>query len=317
MKIGLFGLGHLGKIHLRCLAKTDFDLIGIYDPILESSEYQGHKVYKSNQELIDEVDACLVVTSTDYHFAVATQVIEAGKHCFVEKPLASTVDQALSLKELAADNPQLITQVGFVERYNPAYQFLESEINNPRFLEVHRLAQFNNRGNDVSVVKDLMIHDLDLILSMKSVPIKELRATGVSILTDNMDICNARIEFEDGCVANVTASRMSMKNMRKFRIFQSDAYLSMDLGSRESQIIRISEEPIENSMTMKVGDKDKHIALKSSGELEGNAIVKEQQDFYQSIVNGVPSKANFESALNSSILAEQIEEIAKSSITKI
>ena len=317
MRIGLFGLGHLGKIHLRCLTETDFNLVGIYDPGLDVSEYQSHKVCSSAESLIDASDACLVVTTTDQHYLVASKVIEAGKHCFVEKPLAATVDQARRLTEMAAKNPELVTQVGFVERYNPAYQFLESEINNPRFIEVHRLAQFNNRGNDVSVVKDLMIHDLDLILSMKSVPIKEIKATGVSILTDNMDICNARIEFEDGCVANVTSSRMSMKTMRKFRMFQSDAYLSMDLGSKESQIIRIGETPKENSMMMKVDEKEKHITLKSSGVLEGNAIVKEQQDFYKSITNGVPSKASFESALETSVLAERIEQIAKSNIANI
>ena len=230
MKVGLFGLGHLGKIHLKCLAETDFDLVGIYDPILNVSEYQNHKVFSSPSSLIDAVDACLVVSSTDQHYALASQIIEAGRHCFVEKPLASTVTQAQSLLTLAENNPELITQVGFVERYNPAYEFVGPEINNPRFIEVHRLAQFNERGIDVSVVHDLMIHDLDLILSMKTVPIKEIRATGVNVLTDKMDICNARIEFEDGCVANVTASRMSMKNMRKFRIFQSNAYVSMDLS---------------------------------------------------------------------------------------
>lgn len=317
MKVGLFGLGHLGKIHLRCLAETPFELAGIYDPKLEIAEHQGHTVYKSEEALIDAVDACLVVASTDQHYAVASKVLAAGKHCFVEKPLASTLEQAQALKAAADQRPQLITQVGFVERYNPAFQFLEGEINNPRFLEVHRLAQFNERGNEVSVVSDLMIHDLDLLLSMKQVPIKEVKATGVNVLTDSMDICNARIEFEDGSVANVTASRMSMKNMRKFRIFQSDAYLSMDLGKRESQIIRIGEAPSEHSMPMKVGAKEKHITLKSSGELNGNAIVKEQQDFYQSIKNGVPSKSDFESALKSSELAERIEKIAKASISAL
>ncbi len=317
MKVGLFGLGHLGKIHLRCLEETPFQLVGIYDPILQGEEYEGHRVFKAQEALISAVDACLVITSTDQHYAVASQVLRAGKHCFVEKPLASTLDQAQELTNAALENPDLITQVGFVERYNPAYQFVATEINKPRFLEVHRLSQYNERGNEVSVVSDLMIHDLDLILSMMDCPIKEVKATGVNVLTDNMDICNARIEFTDGSVANVTASRMSMKNMRKFRIFQSDAYLSMDLAKRESQIIRIEKEPSDSSMPLKVGDSEKHISYKSSGELKGNAIVQEQHDFYHSIMNGVPSKSDFKSALNSSVLADRIERIAKASISEL
>jgi predicted dehydrogenase len=317
MRVGLFGLGHLGKIHLRCLEETPFQLVGIYDPILDVEAYEGHRVYNSQASLIDAVDACLVIASTDQHYAIASQVLKAGKHCFVEKPLASSIDQAQALTVAAQEQPDLITQVGFVERYNPAYQFVANEINKPRFLEVHRLAQFNERGNEVSVVSDLMIHDLDLILSMMDSPIKEVKATGVNVLTDNMDICNARIEFEDGSVANVTASRMSMKNMRKFRIFQSDAYLSMDLAKRESQIIRIGQEPAKHSMPLKVGDVEKHITLKSSGELKGNAIVQEQRDFYQSIKNGVPSQSDFKSALNSSVLADRIERIAEASMSEI
>jgi len=180
------------------------------------------------------------------------------------------------------------------------------------------LAQFNNRGNDVSVVYDLMIHDLDLILSMKTVPITDIRATGVSVLTDNLDICNARLEFEDGSVANVTASRISMKTMRKFRIFQSDAYLSMDLGKRESQIISFVDEgavmDTDNCLYVEVGGKKRHFTVKSSGALDGNAILQEQRDFYRSIKSRTPSKSGFDCALKSAILADQIESISKKSM---
>lgn len=314
MKLGLIGLGHLGKIHFRCLKETPFDLIGIYDPAFADS-YESIKVYDRLEDLISESEACLIAAPTQEHFDIAAMVINQGKHCFVEKPLASTMKQATELDAIAARNSKLITQVGFVERYNPAFTFLEPEINNPKFIEVHRLAQFNERGNDVSVVFDLMIHDLDLLLTMKSSKVKEIRATGVKVFTDTLDICNCRIEFEDKSVANLTASRMSMKVMRKFRIFQDNCYLSMDLSKKESQVIKLSDTELENSMAIKVGDRSKHLVLKSSGTLEGNAILSEQKYFYNAIVTKKQSKANFRNALVTTELAHRIESIAMSSIT--
>lgn len=314
MKLGLIGLGHLGKIHFKCLKETAFDLIGIYDPAYSES-FEGVPVYNDVKKLVADSEACLIAAPTQEHYELASIVLEQQKHCFVEKPLASSMDQASKLNDLASLRPDLITQVGFVERYNPAFTFLEPEIDNPKFIEVHRLAQFNERGNDVSVVFDLMIHDLDLLLTMKDSKVKEIRATGVKVFTDTLDICNSRIEFEDNSVANLTASRMSMKVMRKFRIFQDNCYLSMDLNKRESQVIKLSDTELENSMAIKVGDKSKHMILKSSGTLEGNAILSELKYFYDAIVSKQQSKANFSNALVTTELAHRIESIAMSSIS--
>ncbi len=312
MKLGLIGLGHLGKIHFNCLKETDFDLLGIYDPAL-SGNYEGAKIYADLESLILESEACLIAAPTTEHFALVSQVLKAGKHCFVEKPMASTLSEAKALLDLSLEHPDLVTQVGFVERYNPAFSFLENDIANPKFIEVHRLAQFNERGNDVSVVFDLMIHDLDLLLTMKNCAVKEIRATGVQVFTDTLDICNCRIEFEDNSVANLTASRMSLKVMRKFRIFQENCYLSIDLQKKESQIIKLSDEELNEGMTIKVGDKTKQMILKSSGTLKGNAIVKEQRYFYDCILNKRSSQANFSNAFRTTKLAHEIEELARKS----
>ena len=315
VKIGLLGFGHLGKIHFKCLKSTSFGLIGIYDPILQEDSYEGYKIYKDEDQLIADSDACIVASTTTTHYDLATKILKAQKHCFVEKPMCSTLDQAHQLYTMAQQYPQLITQVGFVERYNPAYKYISADIVDPKFIEVHRLAMFNNRGNDVSVVYDLMIHDLDLLLSMKSSRVKEVKATGVKIVTDSLDICNARIEFEDGSVANVTASRMSMKVMRKFRIFQGDRYLSMDLDKKESQVIKLLDHASESSMEMPIRGEIKHLVIKSSGILKGNAIVDEQTDFYNSIINNQQPSVNFESAYNTTLLAHQIETLAMTSIS--
>ncbi len=313
MKVALIGLGHLGKIHFKCLRETDFELVGIHDPKF-SGDYQGITCYKDVRKLISEADACIIAATTSAHKNLTEQALSLGKHCFVEKPLASTLEETEGLVRLAGDFPGLTTQVGFVERYNPAFQFLEKEINDPKFIEVHRLAQFNDRGIDVSVVHDLMIHDLDLLLTMKNAVIKEVKATGVKVFTDTLDICNSRIEFEDGSVANITASRMSMKVMRKFRIFQENCYLSMDLHKKESQIINLSDEQLEDSMQFNIGKQEKYMQFKSSGVLKGNAIADELNDFYSCIKTGIQSKASFKNVLRTSRLAHDIEAIALNSL---
>ena len=317
MRVGLFGLGHLGKIHLKCLRQTDFELVGIYDPNYQpdgiKDKYEDISLFKTKDELLSKVDACIIASTTASHYEIAKAALSKGKHCFIEKPLTSTVDEAEFLEKIALQNRSLITQIGFVERYNPAYKFLKNHIKEPKFIEVHRLAQFNNRGNDVSVIFDLMIHDLDLLLSVKSELVKDIKATGVSIFTDSLDICNCRIEFEDGCVANLTASRISMKVMRKFRIFQKDAYLSMDLHKKEGQVISLIDEPTETSLELHVGQNKKHILLKSSGILEGNAILEELTDFSSAIKNNSYNSANISSGVKTLRLAQQIETIAMKS----
>jgi len=309
MKLGLFGLGHLGKIHLKCLGDTSFEVVGFYDPKQLSGSYEGAESYVDELSLMTSIDACIIAATTEQHYKLAKLALTHGVHCLVEKPITATVEQARELADLAAASPAVITQVGFVERYNPAFTFIKEDITAPKFIEVHRLSQFNNRGNDVSVVQDLMIHDLDLLLNVKNEPILDIRATGVKVLTDSLDICNARIEFADRSIANVTASRMSMKTLRKFRIFQEDCYFSMDLDKKESQRIGISDKATANSMSLPVGEVEKHISIKTSGRLEGNAIVSEQNDFYNAIINERQPQADFAQALKVSELAARIEKI--------
>ena len=309
IKAGLIGYGHLGQIHFKCLQETDFDLVGIVDPKLIENEVQGVKVFDSLEALLSEVEAVIIASTTQTHFDIAQQCINQGKHVFIEKPMTSTSGQAKELNVLAESNPEVITQVGFVERHNPAFQYLSKQIKDPKFIEVHRLASFNPRGSDVSVIYDLMIHDLDLLLLAINAPVKEIKAHGVKIITDTLDICNARIEFENRAVANLTASRVSLKQMRKFRIFQSEGYLSMDLDKKESQKVEISEDQ-ESDLYFEYNGIKKYLHFESSGILDGNAILSELHQFYYSIVNQKQGPARISNALRTSILAEQIESIA-------
>lgn len=313
MKVALFGYGHLGKYHFQCLKESDFELIGVFDPRLDQSVIEDISVYNEVDQLIDNSDACVVASSTASHFQLAKDIISSGKHLFIEKPMTSTLEEALELDKLLDDQPHLISQVGFVERHNPAFKYVKELITDPKFIEVHRLASFQQRGSDVSVVYDLMIHDLDLILNLKQIPIKEIKAHGVKLISDSLDICNARIEFEDRSVANITASRMSMKKMRKFRIFQEDGYISMDLDNKESQFIQLNDQDSGSGLFIETGNKKKYLSIKSSGLLEGNAILSELNEFYNSINEGQQSSANVKSALKTTLLADQIEKIATES----
>ncbi|NNE25484.1 MAG: Gfo/Idh/MocA family oxidoreductase [Saprospiraceae bacterium] len=309
IKAGLIGYGHLGQIHFKCLQQTQFVLAGILDPKLSDNAVNEVPVFQQLDALLEEVDAVIIASTTQTHFNIAKECMEKGKHVFIEKPMTRTVAEAETLKNIADSMPQLITQVGFVERHNPAFQYLAKHIKDPKFIEVHRLASFNPRGSEVSVIYDLMIHDLDLLLLTVNAPVKEIKAHGVKIITDTIDICNARIEFENRAVANLTASRVSLKQMRKFRIFQSDGYLSMDLNKKESQKVEISEqEPSE--MYFEYNGRKKYLHFASSGILQGNAILSELHQFYYSIINNKQGAARIANALKTSILAEQIESIA-------
>jgi predicted dehydrogenase len=230
IKIGVIGAGYLGKIHIRLLKEIkEFEVVGFYDSNDENSKKIttefGISSFSSAKELIDKCDAIDVVTPTKFHFEYAKIVIEKGKHLFVEKPITSTIDEAQELVKLAEEK-EVKVQVGHVERFNPAFTAIQKDCNNPMFIEAHRLAEFNPRGTDVPVVHDLMIHDIDIILKIVDSKIKSIHGSGVSIISDTPDIANARIEFENGCVANLTASRISFKSMRKTRIFQKDAYIT-------------------------------------------------------------------------------------------
>ncbi|HAB28202.1 MAG TPA: oxidoreductase, partial [Xanthomarina gelatinilytica] len=232
LKAGVLGAGHLGKIHLRLLNQSEkYDLVGFYDSDEANAKKIeaefGYKYFNSIDNLIDAVDMVDIVTPTLSHYECAKKAIAKGKHIFIEKPITNTVEEAEHIRELLAQH-NIRGQVGHVERFNPAYLAVKDQIVNPMFIETHRLAEFNPRGTDVPVVLDLMIHDIDIILSVVKSKVKNVYASGVSVISDTPDIANARLEFENGCVANLTASRISLKNMRKSRFFQKDAYISVD-----------------------------------------------------------------------------------------
>ncbi len=294
MRIGLVGVGHLGKIHLKCLLRTSFELSGIYDTDENAIKYikenYNIKIFSSLEDLILASDCVDIVSPTVFHYEIAKKCIEAGKHIFIEKPLTETTAQAMELVSLA-DKYQVKVQVGHVERYNPAIRSLKNIDFKPKFIEGHRLAIFNPRGTDVSVVLDLMIHDIDIILSMIKDEVKDVRANGVCIVSSTPDICNARIEFMGGAVANLTASRISMKNMRKIRVFQDDAYISLDFLDKEAQVIKI-EKDVEgdnfSGMTIHTNDGLKRITIESPEIMQNNAIEDELNDFYNALVFDAP-----------------------------
>ena len=247
LKVGVLGAGHLGKIHLRLLNQSEkYELVGFFDPFEDNAtkiahEF-GYKKFDSITELINAVDVVDIVTPTLQHFECAQQAIEAGKHIFIEKPIATTVEEAETIIALAKKH-NVKGQVGHVERFNPAFMAVKDKISNPMFIETHRLAEFNPRGTDVPVVLDLMIHDIDAILSVVKSKVKSINASSVAVISDSPDITNARIEFENGCVANVTSSRISMKNMRKSRFFQKDAYISVDYLDKVCEVVRMKDAP--------------------------------------------------------------------------
>jgi predicted dehydrogenase len=247
LKAGVLGAGHLGKIHLRLLKQSEkYELVGFYDADEESGKKVeaefGYKFFNSIEALIDAVDMVDIVTPTLSHYECAKQAISKGKHIFIEKPITNTVEEAEHIRELLAQH-NLRGQVGHVERFNPAFLAVKDEINSPMFIESHRLAEFNPRGTDVPVVLDLMIHDIDIILSVVKSKVKNISASGVAVISNSPDIANARIEFENGCVANLTASRISLKKMRKARFFQKDAYISVDFLDKKCEVVKMKDAP--------------------------------------------------------------------------
>ena len=317
IKIGVIGAGHLGKIHIRLLKEIkEFDLIGFYDtnPVNSkkiTTEF-GISSFSSAKELIDSSDAIDVVTPTKYHFEYAKMAIEKGKHLFVEKPITATINEAKELVKLAKEK-EVKVQVGHVERFNPAFTAIQKDCNNPMFIEAHRLAEFNPRGTDVPVVHDLMIHDIDIVLSIVKSEVKSIYASGVSIISDTPDIANARIEFENGCVANLTASRISLKSMRKTRIFQKDAYISIDFLEKKAELIRmkdaeITDDPFALIIDPGKGKTKKQIEFESPKTTDNNAIKDELTSFYHSIANNTNTVVTIEDAYKALYIAQQISE---------
>jgi predicted dehydrogenase len=316
INIGLFGYGHLGKIHARCIQQIkDLNLIGIFDPdklAQESAINQGYKVFSTADKLLELCDAVDIVSPTPHHFETARKALERRLHVFVEKPITFTFHEALQLQELVKEN-QCVLQVGHVERFNPAFLSLSDMVLTPRFIEGHRLSTFNPRGTDVSVVLDLMIHDLDMVLHLIDSPVADVQSHGISIVSQSHDICNARITFENGSVANLTASRISLKQMRKLRIFQSDAYISMDFLERSSEIVRLTDQAenisdTQHSFELETYNGKKHIVIDIPKPMEVNAIQEELNSFYQSIAEGTPPKVTVDDGVAAMKLAYEIME---------
>lgn len=320
LKIGVLGTGHLGKIHLKCinLAKETFELVGFFDPndaIAAQVEKEfGIKRWTDLDALIDAVDIIDIVTPTITHFELASKVLKKKKHIFIEKPLTHTIEEAEKLLQLK-EEAGVKVQVGHVERFNPALLALGDSALNPMFIEAHRLAVFNPRGTDVSVILDLMIHDLDILLSLVNSEVKHISASGVPVVSSTADICNARIEFENGCVANLTASRISLKQMRKIRLFQKDAYISLDFLEKQAQVVRLFDKqvpnenlPDDNLMELETNEGRKYIHM-SMPEIEPvNAIKMELETLAQSIQENTEPIVSINDGYKALKLAYQIME---------
>jgi len=316
LKIGLFGVGHLGKIHARLIGELadKFEFVGFYDPndanAQQAIEKMGLKRFEKIEDLIAVVDAVDIVTPTLSHFEIASAALRKSKHVFIEKPVTQTVDEAKKLRRLAQE-AKVKVQVGHVERFNPAFKEALPFLNNPLFIETHRLAQYNPRGTDVPVVLDLMIHDLDIILSVVKSPIHRISASGVAVVSETPDITNARIEFDNGCVANLTASRISLKNMRKTRFFQKDAYISVDFLTKESEIVKMTTvegEPDPFDIVFDLGDGKvkKKIEIFKPTVGESNAIKEELLSFAQAIENDTVPIVSIEAGEYALEVAHQI-----------
>ena len=293
IKAGVLGAGHLGKIHLRLLNESDrYEFIGFYDPDKKNaqilSKEKGYKYYDTPEALVKAVDMVDIVTPTLSHHEMAMLALKNGNHIFIEKPIANNVDEANEITAFAKAK-NLLGQVGHVERFNPAFKAAISSITQPMFIESHRLSEFNPRGTDVPVVLDLMIHDIDIILSLVKSPIKSVSASGVSVISATPDIANARIEFENGCVANLTASRISLKMMRKTRFFQKDAYISVDFLEKNVEIVKMKDAPKELTdfamILQNAEGKKKQIYFENPKIKNSNAILEELESFADAIEN--------------------------------
>jgi len=291
LKAGVLGAGHLGKIHLRLLNQSEkYNLVGFYDANEENAkkvaEEFGYTYFNSIEKLIEAVDVVDIVTPTLSHYDCARQAIAKGKHIFIEKPITNTVEEAETIRTLVAEYG-VKGQVGHVERFNPAFIAVKDMLDKPMFIETHRLAEFNPRGTDVPVVLDLMIHDIDIILSVVQSKVKHVSASGVSVISDTPDIANARIEFVNGCVANLTASRISLKNMRKSRFFQRDAYVSVDFLEKKCEVVKMKdapENPGDFDMILQNAEGVKKQIYFDNPEIAGNnAILDELESFAEAI----------------------------------
>ncbi len=296
LKIGLLGAGYLGKVHINCISEiSNLNLVGFYDPdpVIAGEVEKQYKIkrYNNISQLIDDVDIVDIVTPTVSHYKCASEAIKKLKHVFIEKPLVSTLAEAKKLIDLT-NEAKVKVQVGHVERFNPAFLAAKNFISNPMFIEIHRLAEFKPRGTDVPVILDLMIHDIDIVLSVVNSNVKKISASGLPVVSDTPDIANARIEFSNGCVANLTASRISLKTLRKARFFQHNAYISVDFLKKKSEIISMEQlkdinqsDPLD--IVLDIG-KDKNpvrLTIDHPTIIPSNPIKAELISFTDSIIN--------------------------------
>jgi predicted dehydrogenase len=327
LKIGVLGAGHLGKIHIKCIkAIPEFELIGFYDsdPVNAArvaAEY-GIVRFLSVEELIDAVEVVDIVTPTLSHFECASQALKKFRHVFIEKPIVASPEEALKLIGIASE-ANVKVQVGHVERFNPAFIAAQPFILQPMFIETHRLAQFNPRGTDVPVILDLMIHDIDIVLSVVKSGIRKINASGVAIISDTPDIANARLEFDNGCVANLTASRISMKNMRKSRFFQRDAYISVDFLEKETEIIRLKNvgneetDPLSMIIDLPDGKGSRQIYFDKPKIVPINAIQTELESFANAIIHNTTPSVTINDGYLALDLATRITEIVNNAVSKV
>lgn len=297
LKIGVFGAGHLGKIHIeQWLTIASVTLIGFYDPDDANAQYiierYQLKRFETPSALIDAVDAVDIVTPTLYHFEIAKESICKSKHVFIEKPMTHTLEEAKMLVSLV-NEANVKCQIGHVERFNPAFIALKHVNINPLFIESHRLAPFNIRGTDVAVILDLMIHDIDIVLNLVKSPVRRISASGVAVISNTADIANARIEFDNGCVANLTASRISMVAMRKTRLFQKDAYISVDFLEKKTEVYKLSDQALAShplQIPIDIGNgQQKFISIEQPNITLNNAIKMELEEFATSILEHKPT----------------------------
>ena len=319
IKAGVLGAGHLGKIHLRLLEASErFELIGFFDPNQKSThalaKEKGYTTFESEAELIKACDMVDIVTPTLYHHQNAINAINQGKHIFIEKPIANSVAEANEITSLA-EKRGVLGQVGHVERYNPAFKAIKDAVTQPKFIESHRLAEFNPRGTDVPVVLDLMIHDIDVLLSVVDAKVKTVSASGVAVISNTPDITNARIEFENGCVANLTASRISLKKMRKTRFFQKNAYIAVDFLEKKVEVVKMKsapEKPDDFALILENAQGEKKQIYFENPQIEdSNAILEELEDFASAIQNNKPVTVSLENGTLALKLAYQIMECCK------
>ncbi len=312
LKIAIFGTGHLGKFHLNNWKEIEgVELIGFYDPNERTAKSVSEKYqltrFSSAEELMALCDAADIVAPTNVHFELCKLAVKMGKHVFVEKPMCNTMDEAHELVKLIKE-ANIKFQVGHVERFNPAFLAIKDIPLNPMFIEVHRLSQFNPRGTEVSVILDLMIHDIDIILSLVKSDVKNVYANGVSVMTDTPDIANVRIEFDNGCVANLTSSRISMKKMRKIRLFQRDAYIGIDFLEKKAEIIKMKTQDENNAFDFDIETKEgvKTISITNPAIKDVNAIKLELEMFRDAILENKPVPVSEFDGLRAMDTAHQI-----------